>query len=214
MAVIHCTDRQSQILELASRGQSDKEIGIALGVSVHTVRTHLQRLYRSEGLANRAEAVAAWLALNDGWAPAAQTVALAEEEERITAAAARSSAERLPVQTVPARLQLDLINQARVELGLQPLDWDEDLAALAAESARRMAASGHLDTVIGVLRAADGRPLRAENVGYWSGINDTQVHALFVADPKQRANLLGAHHAVGACWAMTEGVAFLSVLFA
>ncbi len=209
MAVIHCTDRQAQILELASRGQSDKEIAIAIGLSVHTVRTHLQRLYRAEGIANRAEAVAVWLAQQES-----PDAALEEEEERVSEAAAKSAAERLPIQAVPARLQMDLVNQARLAAGLQPLEWDKGLAATAEQSARQMAANGHLDTIIGSAEGPGGRPLRAENVGYWSGINDPQLHLLFLADPKQRANLLGAHRSIGACWAMTEGVAFLSVLFA
>jgi DNA-binding CsgD family transcriptional regulator/uncharacterized protein YkwD len=56
------TGRQSQILELAARGLSDKQVARELGVSVHTVRTHLQRLYLGQGFSNRAEAVAAWMA--------------------------------------------------------------------------------------------------------------------------------------------------------
>jgi hypothetical protein len=77
-----------------------------------------------------------------------------------------------------------------------------------------MAETGHLDTVINARDTAE-RPLRAENVGYWSGINDVQLHTLFIADPKQRANVLGPHQALGAAWADTgAGVAFLSVIFA
>ena len=44
MAVARWSDRQQQILEQAAQGRSDKEIALALGISVHTVRTHLQRL--------------------------------------------------------------------------------------------------------------------------------------------------------------------------
>ena len=58
MAILGSSARQVQILELAAQGQSDKEIAIALGISVHTVRSHLQRLYRTHGFTNRAEAVA------------------------------------------------------------------------------------------------------------------------------------------------------------
>jgi len=37
---------------------------------------------------------------------------------------------------------------------------------------------------------------------------------LFMADPKQRASILGPYQEVGAGWALTHrGVAFLSVLF-
>lgn len=47
-------------------GLSDKEIGVRLGLSPHTVRAHLQRLYRVSGIHNRAEAVAAWMAGHEG----------------------------------------------------------------------------------------------------------------------------------------------------
>ena len=212
MAVARWSDRQQQILEQAAQGRSDKEIALALGISVHTVRTHLQRLYRSEGFSNRAEAIAAWL--GKAASRIAQIVpeeALGEQEERVSQAAALSAAAELAVQTLPSRVQCDLINQERSSSGLRPLEWDEQMAAVAELSARRMAEQGHLGTV---LNAYDG-DLNAENVGYWSGINDRQLHSLFVADPKQRANILGPHSRVGAAWAVTEaGVAFLSVVFA
>src|SRR5689334_19691346 len=63
------TERQAQILELAARGHSDKEIARELGLSVHTIRTHLQRVYTTEGLNNRAAAVGAWVALQAGEEP-------------------------------------------------------------------------------------------------------------------------------------------------
>lgn len=46
---------------LASHGQSDKEIAAVLGVSVATVRTHLERFYKDNHLHNKTEAVAAFL---------------------------------------------------------------------------------------------------------------------------------------------------------
>ena len=57
----HAGPRQREILVLLSRGQSDIQIALALGISVATVRTYLVRLYRDNGLHNRAEAVAEWL---------------------------------------------------------------------------------------------------------------------------------------------------------
>jgi DNA-binding CsgD family transcriptional regulator len=56
-----CTPRQSQILNLVASGLSDKKISIELAVSVPTVRAHLQRFYRSNGVQNRAAAVALWV---------------------------------------------------------------------------------------------------------------------------------------------------------
>ena len=55
---VRLSPRQVQIIGLIATGASDKEIAGKLGISVPTVRTHLQRLYRDRGLRNRAEAVA------------------------------------------------------------------------------------------------------------------------------------------------------------
>ena len=218
MSVLRVTDRQQQILDLAARGQSDKEIALGLGISVHTVRSHLQRLYRAQGLVNRAEAVAAWAGRES---PAtAEPVVIppeetAEQDERLSRVAELTAAAQIPVQTAAAETQLELINRERLGAGLIALVWDRGLAAIAEASARRMAEQGHLATIINEPEESKCRQLRAENVGYWSGINDVQLHALFVADPKQRSNILGPHQLVGAAWANTgAGVAFLSVLFA
>jgi DNA-binding CsgD family transcriptional regulator len=212
VVVSRWTQRQAQILELAALGQSDKQIAGSLGLSTHTVRTHLQRLYRTQSLSNRAEAVAAWL----GQRPADGNGAdLQEEEAVLVKAAADAAAAGLPVQSLAAPAQAELINQHREQSGLQPLAWHEELAELAQASAARMATQGYLDTVIGRSDSLAGLEPQAENAGYWSGINDHQMHAMFVADPKQRANILGPHSFVGAAWSLTQnGVAFLSVLFA
>ncbi len=53
--------RQRQILELLMEGRTDPEMAMTLGISKATVRTHLIRLYRDNGVANRTEAVAVWL---------------------------------------------------------------------------------------------------------------------------------------------------------
>jgi len=176
---------------------------------VHTVRSHLQRLYRTYGLSNRAEAVAAWAGQD---APPADAEAL---EDKLASAAEASASARLPVQCSEAPSQMELINRERDTAGLTSLDWDADLANIALLGARQMAEQGYLSTVIGAVQGGRGAEVRAENVGYWHGINDQQLHALFVADPKQRANILGTHRHIGAAWASTEsGVAFLSVVFA
>ena len=52
--------RQSEIVSLVAEGRGDKEIALQLGVSVSTVRTHLQRLYREIGVHSRSRAVATW----------------------------------------------------------------------------------------------------------------------------------------------------------
>lgn len=57
---LHVTPRQRQILDLAVGGLTDKEIAADLGVAVSTIRTHLERFYRDNGLRNKTGAVAAW----------------------------------------------------------------------------------------------------------------------------------------------------------
>jgi DNA-binding CsgD family transcriptional regulator len=212
VVVSRWTPRQAQILELAALGQSDKQIAASLGLSAHTVRTHLQRLYRTRSLSNRAEAVAAWLAQR----PQEGGLGELEEKEAVLVRAAAEAAQAgLPVQSLAAPAQATLVNQFREQSGLQLLAWHEELAQLAQISAGRMAAQGHLDTIIGKAEPSPALQIQAENAGYWSGINDPQLHSMFVADPKQRANILGPHAYVGAGWSLTEnGIAFLSVLFA
>src|SRR5256714_1222462 len=213
MAIVGGTPRQVQILELASQGQSDKEIAIALGISIHTVRSHLQRLYRTHGLTNRAEAVATFASRDTP--PPAPAFTDDGLEERLSAAAQIGAAAQLPIQTFEARAQLDLVNHERETSGLAPVEWDAFLADVATFSARQMAEQGHLATVIGLVEGQDDLEIKAENVGYWSGVNDLQLHALFIADPKQRSNVLGPHRRTGAAWATTDaGVSFLSVVFA
>ncbi|HSS94290.1 MAG TPA: LuxR C-terminal-related transcriptional regulator, partial [Candidatus Dormibacteraeota bacterium] len=46
---------------LLAQGLTDVGIALELGIAVATVRTHLVRLYRDNGFANRTEAVVAWL---------------------------------------------------------------------------------------------------------------------------------------------------------
>jgi DNA-binding CsgD family transcriptional regulator len=58
---LRLTPRQRAILRLAALGRTDKEIAGTLGVSYHTVRTHLKRLCRAHGVPNRIALVARWL---------------------------------------------------------------------------------------------------------------------------------------------------------
>lgn len=53
--------RQEQIVALMILGLTDKEIGARLALSPHTVRTYIDRLYRTLGCRNRTRAVAIWL---------------------------------------------------------------------------------------------------------------------------------------------------------
>ena len=49
------TERQLQIAELASDGATIREVAGHLGLSSHTVRTHLRNIYRLLGVGNRLE---------------------------------------------------------------------------------------------------------------------------------------------------------------
>jgi DNA-binding NarL/FixJ family response regulator len=50
--------REQDVLELLSRARSNREIAAELGVSVETVKSHLERLYRRLGVSGRTDAVA------------------------------------------------------------------------------------------------------------------------------------------------------------
>ncbi len=52
--------RQTEIVSLIASGYSDKQIARALGISQRTVRTQLERLYTTNGLHCRAQAVLIW----------------------------------------------------------------------------------------------------------------------------------------------------------
>lgn len=49
------TPREADIVQLVGRGWGNKEIALALGVSVATVRTHLNRVYEKMGPVSRVE---------------------------------------------------------------------------------------------------------------------------------------------------------------
>jgi len=51
------TARQREVLSLLRSGRSNAEIARALGISEHTVRKHLERIYRALGVRSRAEAI-------------------------------------------------------------------------------------------------------------------------------------------------------------
>ena len=53
------TSREAQILALLAEGLVNKQIAARLGISTHTVKTHLAALFHKLGVSTRAEAVAA-----------------------------------------------------------------------------------------------------------------------------------------------------------
>lgn len=57
------TAREAEILRLLQRGNSNQEIGAALGISLLTVKNHTQKIFRKLKAQNRAHAVARGIAL-------------------------------------------------------------------------------------------------------------------------------------------------------
>lgn len=70
------TERETEVLTLTGRGQTNKAIGVQLGISDRTVQNHLARIYEKLHAASRTEAVMRAVSL--GWLPAN----LGEIEER------------------------------------------------------------------------------------------------------------------------------------
>ena len=60
------TTRQRHVLGLVAAGGTNAEVAAEMGIAVGTVRKHLERIYRSIGARNRAEAVARVLGAVDG----------------------------------------------------------------------------------------------------------------------------------------------------
>jgi DNA-binding NarL/FixJ family response regulator len=53
----HLTAREVEVLEVVSRGYSNAEIGALLGVSLHTVNSHIKNIYRKLAVRSRSAAV-------------------------------------------------------------------------------------------------------------------------------------------------------------
>ena len=59
------TARETEVLRLAARGMANKQIGVALDVSVRTVQAHLTSVFHKLGVGSRTEAVLH--GLRQGW---------------------------------------------------------------------------------------------------------------------------------------------------
>jgi DNA-binding CsgD family transcriptional regulator len=60
----HLSAREIEVLQHVANGRSNKEIGVSLGLSALTVKSHLARIARKLGTGDRAELV--MLALRAG----------------------------------------------------------------------------------------------------------------------------------------------------
>ena len=54
------SDREIEVLELASQGMTNPQIAKRLELSVHAIKFHLASIYRKLGVANRTEAAVAY----------------------------------------------------------------------------------------------------------------------------------------------------------
>lgn len=52
------TERELEVLDYLRRGMSNKDVGVALGISEHTAKTHVKAILQKMEAADRAEAVA------------------------------------------------------------------------------------------------------------------------------------------------------------
>lgn len=59
------TQREIQVLQLASRGLSNKSIGMQLGITIRTVKGHLMNIFGKMKVKSRTEAIS--MALKEGW---------------------------------------------------------------------------------------------------------------------------------------------------
>ena len=53
------TQREIEVLQLTAQGLANKQIGLVLGISEHTIKFHLSSLYAKMGVTSRTEAVRA-----------------------------------------------------------------------------------------------------------------------------------------------------------
>jgi len=53
--------RETQVLEMASRGMTNSQMAADLCLSVHAIKFHLAAIYRKLGVANRTEAAVAYI---------------------------------------------------------------------------------------------------------------------------------------------------------
>jgi DNA-binding NarL/FixJ family response regulator len=60
------SNREIEVLELASQGMTNPQIAKRLELSVHAIKFHLASIYRKLGAANRTEAAVAWALTMNG----------------------------------------------------------------------------------------------------------------------------------------------------
>jgi DNA-binding NarL/FixJ family response regulator len=68
------SNREIEVLELASQGMTNPQIAKRLELSVHAIKFHLASIYRKLGAANRTEAAVAWALTSNGHGEAGERI--------------------------------------------------------------------------------------------------------------------------------------------
>jgi DNA-binding CsgD family transcriptional regulator len=63
ISLLPLTSREREVLALIASGRTSRSVATALGISIHTVESHKQRMFRRLGVQNQAQAVAVALRL-------------------------------------------------------------------------------------------------------------------------------------------------------
>jgi RNA polymerase sigma factor (sigma-70 family) len=64
-ATKHLCPREKEVLKLAAKGLSNKEIAKELGISYYTIQTHMVNIFKKLGVKSRTEAI--FYAIKNGW---------------------------------------------------------------------------------------------------------------------------------------------------
>lgn len=99
MGQIQFTNREGQVIQLLVQGKSNKQIALALGVSVRAVEFHLSNIYSKLGVSSRTEAALklSELRLRESTGGGIRESTVAEIEESADNGVASMSTRRIPV---------------------------------------------------------------------------------------------------------------------
>jgi len=150
-------------------------------------------------------------------ATAAPTTALAPSDTAVQGLPANiHRSTELPAQAPKARALFDLMNAARSQEGLEPLEWDASLEEVAYARARNLVEHGYFDhyapdgeSAFSELSARGIRyRLAGENLARNNYIETKTVGAAFdglMNSPGHRANILETRFTLGAVAAVQDG---------
>jgi DNA-binding CsgD family transcriptional regulator len=146
---IRLSQRELEVLDLAAKGCTDKEISKELGIGVGTVNTYWTRIRGKLGTSSRAEAIALVERQRANY-----SLDLKDRENRLLAAevTARREAERKLTETERLLREANARLEARVEARTKELE--EAMRALRREVERRSLVEERLDSAQRIARIA------------------------------------------------------------